>query len=431
MKKPGRSLYPPQVTLIALGLLASAWACSDGGTGPNANDPIPLTGFEERGGVRFTTHHEELDFLTEIEAQSPRVRISLAGTSVEGRPLHLVRVAHPRPPTDQEIATGQAVLIVGSQHGNEPAGREAALQMLRDLAFTEEEVLLDVLTSATVLFIPSANPDGRVADTRANANQVDINRDHLALVSPEARAIAAVLRDLRPDLVVDAHERPTGTTPDLELLWPRNLNVYGPVRDLSRELVEDWLFDDLAAAGRSVELYSPAPGGAGDENETILRNTVGLRHSLGVLVESAGTRPSVERVAVHLDAFRSTLRFLKERSGEILAAVTAAPQAKAVAGRNRSEPFYLFGADNDPPGPDQILDPPPCAYRLTAEQEAVLQPQITLLPLQTEPAAGTDVLLPMDQSLMTVIPLLADIRARKEVVEAVALVSGAECAVLH
>ena len=264
-----------------------------------------------------------------------------------------------------------------------------------------------------------------------NAAQIDINRDHLDLVSPEARAIAQILRDLRPDLVVDAHERPTGTTPDVELLWPRNLNVYGPVRSLSRELVEERLFGDLAEAGRSVALYSPAPGGAGDENETILRNTVGLRHSLGLLVESAGGRPAVERVAVHLEVFRSVLRFLEDRSSEILAAVTAAPGAKAAAGRDRSEPFYLFGADNDPPAPDQILDPPPCAYLLTAEQEAVLQPQITLFPLQIESTAGADVLLPMDQPLMTVIPLLADSRARKERVEAVALVSQAECAVLH
>ena len=427
-----RRLLLPTTTLF-VGILASFWGCSDGAT-----EPVPveenlalLTGFEVRDGVGFTTHGEELTFLSDVEAQSARVRISQEGTSVEGRPIHLVRVGHPQPPTDEGIATGQAILIVGSQHGNEPAGREAALQFLRDLAFTQEDEVLDVLTNATVLLIPSANPDGRVAGTRVNADQVDINRDHLDLASPEARAIARILRDLRPDVVLDAHERPTGTTPDVEVLWPRNLNVYEPVRDLSQELVEQRLFGDLAEGGRSVALFSPDPGGAGDENETILRNTVGLRHSLGVLVESAGGRPAVERVAVHWEVFRSALRFLEDRSSEIVAAVTAAPETKAAVGRDRSEPFYLFGADNDPPAPDQILDPPPCAYVLTAEQEAVLQPQIDLFSLQTEPTAGTDVLLPMDQPFMTVIPLLADSRARKEIVEGVALVTEEECAVIH
>ena len=245
-----RSTHSTPWILLAMAFLASAWACSDGGTGPVEEDPIPETGFEERGGVGFTTHAEELSFLTDVETRSPRVRISLAGTTIQGRPLHLVRVGHPQPPTDAEIAAGQSVLIVGSQHGNEPAGREAALQMLRDLAFTQEGALLDLMSNATVLILPSANPDGLVAGTRVNADQVDINRDHLALVSPEARAIAGILRDFRPDLVVDAHERPSGNTPDLELLWPRNLNVYGPVRTLSQQLVEERLFVDLPAAGR-------------------------------------------------------------------------------------------------------------------------------------------------------------------------------------
>jgi len=421
----------PGLALLVPSLLAAVSGCSDGATGPSGDPPTPQTGFEERGGVGFTAHDEELTFLSEVQAQSGRIRISQVETSVQGRPIHLVRIGNPQPPPDDQIALGQSVLFIGSQHGNEPAGREAALKALRDLALTRDDALLELLTNATVLFIPSANPDGRIANTRANAAEVDINRDHLALSSPEGRAIARVLRDFKPDIVVDAHERPTGTTPDVELLWPRNLNVYAPVRELSRTLVEDRLFNDLAEAGRSVALYSPAPGGAGDENESILRNAVGLRHSLGVLVESAGRGPALDRVAVHMEAFRSVLRFLQNRSDAILDAVTAAPGAKASVGGDRSEPFYLFGADNDPPAADQILDPPPCAYRLTAEQENILQPQITLLPLQVQSTESTDVLLPMNQPLMTVIPLLADRRARAELVEGVALVSDTECAMLR
>ena len=429
-KEPCRTIRPTWVSVLVLGLLASTWACSDDGTGPAGEEAVPRTGFEERGGIGFTTHAEELTFLDEVGAGSARVTVSQIGSSVQGRPIHLVRLGHPLPPSDEEIAVGQAILIVGSQHGNEPAGREAALQFLRDLAFTEDGELLQALSDATILFIPSGNPDGRIQNTRKNAEGVDVNRDHLELVSPEARAIARALRDLRPDLVVDAHERPKGTTPEVELLWPRNLNVYGPVRTLSRELVEDRLLPELAAAGRSAGLYGPGAGPPGDENEAILRNAVGLRHSLGVLVESAGARPGMERVAVHLEVLRSVLRFQQDRSMEILAAVNSAPAAKAEVGLERSEPFYLFGADNDPPTPHDVLDPPPCAYRLSAEQRIALQPQITLMPLRTEEAGGSEVLLPLDQPLMTLIPLLADGRARDPIVEGLPLVSDVECAAL-
>ena len=419
---------PSKAFFLALGLLPLLWACGDDGTGPPVEVELPETGFEQRSGVGFTTHEEELAFLGDVDAASDRIRITEVGTSVLGRPIHLARLAYPQPATDGQIAAGPAILVLGTQHGNEPAGREAALQFLRDLAFAEAAGLPDAMSTATVLVIPTANPDGRFANTRGNAELVDINRDHLALATPEARAIAQVIRDFRPDIVVDAHERPGATTPDLQLLWPRNLNVFAPVQDLSRTLVQDHLFVVLPVGGLSVELYGPGPGPPGDENESILRNAVGLRHALGLLVESSGQQDPLRRVAVHQETMNSVLDFFADRSGEIVAAVTDAPGAKEAAGRDRTAPFYLFGADDNAPTPDQLLDPPPCAYMLSAEQVTALQPQISLFELRTEPD-GSDVLLPMDQPMMTVIPLLADGRARGPQVSGVARVSAIECGV--
>lgn len=415
-----------RASLLAIGLIPILGACSDPGLGPPEEVDPHVTGFEERNGLRFTTHQEEIEFLVAVDAESDRVHITEIGTSVEGRPIHLVRLGHPEPAADDQIAAGPVLFVVGAQHGNEPAGREAALQFLRDLAFAEASLLPDALSTATVLVIPTANPDGRVANTRRNADNVDINRDHLTLVSPEARAIAQVIRDFRPDLVVDAHERPSATTPDLQLLWPRNLNVYGPVRDLSRALVEDHLFEQLPLYGRTVELYGPGPGPPGDENEGILRNAVGLRHALGLLVESSGQQGAQRRAAVHQETMNEVLEFFGNRSGEIVTAVTAAPEAKEAIGRDRSQPFYLFGADDNAPTPDQVLNPPPCAYALSAEQVTTLQPQITLLELQTE-TDGSDVLLRMGQPMMTVVPLLVDAAARGPRVAGVPRVSEAEC----
>ena len=225
---------------------------------------------------------------------------------------------------------------------------------------------------------------------------------------------------------MDAHERPSATTPDLQLLWPRNLNVYGPVRDLSRALVEDHLFEQLPVSGRTVELYGPGPGPPGDENEGILRNAVGLRHALGLLVESSGQQGAQRRAAVHQETMNEVLEFFGNRSGEIVTAVTAAPGAKEAIGRERSEPFYLFGADDNAPTPDQALNPPPCAYELSTEQVTTLQPQLTLLGLQTE-QDGSNVLLHMDQPMMTVVPLLVDADARRPIVAGVPRVSEVEC----
>jgi hypothetical protein len=339
-----------------------------------------------------------------------------------------VRLGYPAPPADEEIAAGRSVLVFGSQHGNEPAGREMTLQLLRDLAVTDDDELISQLSETTVLIIPTANPDGRVANTRQNADGVDTNRDHLHMATPEGQTMARVLRDYTPDITVDAHERPSGRNPDMELLWPRNLNVYEPVRELSQQLVEDYAWPDTENAGFTVGLYGPNPGAPGDENETISRNAIGLRHGLGMLTETGGQDPPVFRVDAQLASMHSVLRFHRERIDEIAEAVTAAPLHKETVGAEQSEPFFLFGADNDPPDDEDVLDPPPCGYVIDTAQAQQIESPVELFPLVTEQVADDVVFVTMAQPMMTVVPLLLDADARANLVDGVALYDPAECA---
>jgi hypothetical protein len=90
-------------------------------------------------------------------------------------------------------------------HRDENSGREACLQMARDLAFTNDSTLNRFLERTTVLYV-NPNPDGWVADTRGNAEGVDVNRDYMELETPEVRAIVKVIRDWQPDVLNDRHE---------------------------------------------------------------------------------------------------------------------------------------------------------------------------------------------------------------------------------
>ena len=180
-----------------------------------------------------------------------------------------------------------------------------------------------------------------------------------------------------------------------------------------------------------MALYGPGAGPPGDETETILRNAVGLRHSLGLLTESAGADPAEDRVAIQLDVMRSVLRFQRDRAAGIASAVAEAPLAKAAAGRDRSEPFRLFGADNDPPAPEDVLDPPPCAYRLDAGEAAAISTSLSLWGVQAEVVPGAGSLLSMDQPSMTVIPLMVDPRARGPLVDGEPVDAALDCAALE
>ncbi|GAB3798039.1 M14 family zinc carboxypeptidase [Virgibacillus kimchii] len=378
---------------------------------------LPTTGFEDRNSGEWTTLDEEIDFINEVADLSDRVWYEEVGQSVEGKPIYLVYVGESERSKD-EIQNGRTVFILGTPHGNEPAGREGAFKIMRDLAFTDDPDMLDTLEESTVLIMPTPNPDGREANTRRNSWGIDNNRDNLSLITPENQIIASVLRDYSPDITIDAHERPSGSNPDIEYLWPRNLNVDREIYDLNVELVQDYMMPDAIEDGWSTGLYG-RPGGSGREDERILRNMGGLRHGISVLTESAGTAPNEDRVDMQLSSYYSVLRFYQERFDEIAIAVDGAPTRKQEDGRNKA-PFYLAGAD-DEPEKEQVIDPPVCGYLLHTKQAEAIERHIDLFELEVEQVSDNGVFITMDQPMMTVIPFLVDDRALYNEVEGLPL----------
>jgi len=408
-----------------------------------AQEPPPQTGFEERAGASWTTHEEELSFLAEVDERSARVEMQVVGTTLQGRPLHLVRVGHPAP-RGREAAQGEPTTsFVCTQHGNEPAGREACLQALRDLAFTEDPELVALLSSQTFLFMPTANPDGREGNSRGNSQGVDINRDHMALETNEAKAIGAVVRDWTPDLSMDMHEYGPGTPvvydDDILYLWPRNLNVEGLVHRHARSLAEDHIRPCSEEGGYSADEYGLDKAGdtevrqtAGDHNEGIMRNAMGLRHSLGILIESAVSSSQGDLVGETLSADANRLRrvgsqrhvidcaveWMAAHGPTVMEATTAAPLRKEGEGVAQNVPMYFGGADNQPPTDAETVYPPVCAYDLTPAEHAQHAETLELHGIETVELESGAVRVPMGQAAEPVIPLLLDARGPRRIVSA-------------
>ena len=437
-------MFARSVAVVVAVLVAVAMIPPASGQGSD----VPRTGFETSDGAEWTTHEQEIEFLAEVDRLSRRVRIDVIGETVQKRPLHLVRVGNPSPPSPGAARRRPTVLFVCSQHGNEPAGREACLQLLRDLAFADDPATEELLRRNSILFVPSANPDGRAANTRENSQGIDINRDHLNLETNEAKAVARAVRDWRPEVVLDLHEYgpsiPAFYDDEVLYLWPRNLNVDGNVHDLAKTLATDYIAADAVENGYTADEYGmyaladqDVHQSAGDGDEGILRNTMGLRHSLGVLVETAVTQDprngpdevtseaavQRRRVASHMVVSLATLRFLGERGDEAARTTTAAFKLAISEGKSGSEPVYFGGADNQEPEEAQVQDPPPCGYNLTAEQANQMKETFSLLGIKAK-ASGGSAYVPMGQISEPLIPLLLDERGARHSVAA----EAQECA---
>jgi hypothetical protein len=132
------------------------------------------------------------------EAAPGLFQLEVVGHSVEGRALYHV-----------SLGTGARHVLLWSQmHGDEPTATTALLDLFEYVrTHREEPWVARMLSELTLHAVPLLNPDGAERFQRRNAQGIDINRDALALQTPEARALKGLRDRLQPFIGFNLHNQ--------------------------------------------------------------------------------------------------------------------------------------------------------------------------------------------------------------------------------
>ena len=273
------------------------------------------------GRTDFTSNgelHELLGAVARNGAASPATSVELLalGESGWGTPIEAVAFTRaPAPPTAPVTASSASapsttlepprrpvVVLVGGQHGDEPAATEALIVIVQGLAAGRFERVLD---RVDVVVLPRANPDGADALQHVLASGIDLDRDHLLLRSPEARAEASLMTRFEPLVVADLHEYVVDgrfedkfggvPRPDVLLDYATTANVAPFITKAAEEWFREPLEKGLASAGYSTDWYHTTSADPADRRVAmggtesgIGRNTDGLRNAVSLFVASRG-----------------------------------------------------------------------------------------------------------------------------------------------
>jgi Zinc carboxypeptidase len=168
-----------------------------------------------------STYDEVVKFMKAVDEASPIVFYTTYGTTTEGRAMPMAVVGNGLKDASPAAvkATGKLrVHVQANVHAGEVEGKESAQILLRELALGMHK---DWLDSMVFLITPIYNADGNEKfaltnrqrqngpingmGTRANAQNLNINRDYMKLDTPEAKAFVKLMNEYDPHVSYDLH----------------------------------------------------------------------------------------------------------------------------------------------------------------------------------------------------------------------------------
>ena len=277
------------ITLLALVLFSTA-SCQQKSVEPKTESEKDITAalydsyskYQETSMNKRRIKHQQIVPLINKYKAKKEYTVKKVGTSIEGKSISLI-----------SVGTGPTSVFLWSQmHGDEPTATQAIFDILNFLDsddFTSEKE--EILSKLTLHFLPMLNPDGAELFTRRNALGIDINRDALALQSPEGKILKKVRDSLDADFGFNLHDQSTYYNAE-RTEKPATISYLAPAYNYEKEIneVRGNAMKIIVFMNKVIQKY--APGQVGRYNDDFEPRAFGDNiqkwGTSAILIESGG-----------------------------------------------------------------------------------------------------------------------------------------------
>ncbi len=324
-------------SLITAAFMTALPGCTGAVPGPVGPAAYPRTR-PELTNYRETSHYSDVrSFLDSLRKLRAPIVLGSIGKTSEGREIPYAIASRPlvsTPSAAKELGR-PIVYVQGNIHAGEVEGKDALLALVRDLTFSSKPNVLD---SIVLIVVPIYNADGNerfapqsvnrteqngpeMVGIRANAQNLDLNRDYVKAEAPETRASLTMFDTWDPNVFIDLHTT-DGSFHGYALTYSPSLSpaaVFGGIyardsllpvlrsRMRARDGFEVFDYGNFVSDGRGLVADTTVPEGweTYDSRPRFGTNYYGLRGRIGILSE-AYSHDSLER------RIASTYAFVKE-----------------------------------------------------------------------------------------------------------------------
>lgn len=249
---------------------------------------------------RFFKHEDIIQLINQLPSQ---FIVKQLGKSVLGRTINGIT-----------WGKGKTKIMLWSQmHGDEATGTMALFDLFNFLQQDNETVQL-LAKNCQLHFIPMVNPDGAAVFTRRNSQQIDINRDFLNEVTPEAKILKQYREKINPDFGFNLHDQTTLWSVD-ETLKPATLSFLAPAIDKQLSIDQTRQNAMLVIADMFKDLHELLPEHIGLFDDEFEPRAFGDNFQKAgtstILIEAGGYKNDPEKQEIRKFYFAAILSGLK------------------------------------------------------------------------------------------------------------------------